>query len=201
MWKSEVKPLTVVTHQSIAFSDTCVLSKTLKSTKRVYIQMWILVIGLFSYSIVITDDRLYVTFRLSDERTWTNHFSIPTFGANEIPNKNLAFALSASNFLWVEVSLDLSWFISHFYQDFNWMAQKSVRSKTFYTSQPPPPGGGCLLPYKSPSLMEMCRWMGSHFHDWIDHNGVAISLELLEWQRMGSHIFRFLGKAVLHISG
>ena len=19
----------------------------------------------------------------------------------------------------------------------------------------------------------MCRWMGSHFHDWIDYNGVA----------------------------
>ena len=27
----------------------------------------------------------------------------------------------------------------------------------------------------------MCRWMGSHLHDWIDYNGVAFSLELLEW--------------------
>ena len=27
-------------------------------------------------------------------------------------------------------------------------------------------GGGGLLPYKR--LMGMCRWMGSHFHDWID---------------------------------
>ena len=27
----------------------------------------------------------------------------------------------------------------------------------------------------------MCRWMGSHFHDWIDYNGVAFSIELLEW--------------------
>ena len=27
----------------------------------------------------------------------------------------------------------------------------------------------------------MCRWMGSHFHDWIDYNGVARSTELLEW--------------------
>ena len=27
----------------------------------------------------------------------------------------------------------------------------------------------------------MCRWMGSHFHDWIDCNGVAFSIELLEW--------------------
>ena len=26
----------------------------------------------------------------------------------------------------------------------------------------------------------MCRWMGSHFHDWIDYNGVAFSVELLE---------------------
>ena len=31
-------------------------------------------------------------------------------------------------------------------------------------------GGG--LPYKR--LMGMCRWMGSHFHDWIDYNGVAL---------------------------
>ena len=30
------------------------------------------------------------------------------------------------------------------------------------------PGG--VLPYKR--LMGMCRWMGSHFHDWIDYNGV-----------------------------
>ena len=36
----------------------------------------------------------------------------------------------------------------------------------------------------------MCRWMGSHFHDWIDYNVVAFSIVT----RMGSHIFRlFLG--------
>ena len=29
----------------------------------------------------------------------------------------------------------------------------------------------------------MCRWMGSHFHDWTDKNGVAFSKELLEWGR------------------
>ena len=29
----------------------------------------------------------------------------------------------------------------------------------------------------------MCRWMGSHFHDWIDYNGVAFLVELLEWGR------------------
>ena len=45
-----------------------------------------------------------------------------------------------------------------------------------------------LLPYKR--LMGMCCWMGSHFHDWIDYNGVAFSIELLEWGRTFSD---FLG--------
>ena len=36
-------------------------------------------------------------------------------------------------------------------------------------------------------LMGMCRWMESHFHDWIDYNGVAFSIELLERGRT----FRF----------
>ena len=31
--------------------------------------------------------------------------------------------------------------------------------------------------------MGMRRWMGSHFHVWIDYNGVAFSMELLEWGR------------------
>ena len=44
------------------------------------------------------------------------------------------------------------------------------------------PGG--VLP--SNRLMGMCRWMGSHFHDWIDYNGVAFSIELLEWGRIFS---------------
>ena len=39
--------------------------------------------------------------------------------------------------------------------------------------------GGGALPYNR--LMGMCCWMGSHFHDWIDYNGVAFSIELLEW--------------------
>ena len=43
----------------------------------------------------------------------------------------------------------------------------------------PPGGGGEVLPYKR--LMGMCRRMGLHFYDWIDHNGVAFSIELLEW--------------------
>ena len=41
------------------------------------------------------------------------------------------------------------------------------------------PGG--VLPYKR--LLGMCRWMGSHFHDWTDYNGVAFLVELLEWDR------------------
>ena len=47
--------------------------------------------------------------------------------------------------------------------------------------------GGGVLPYKR--LMGMCRWMGLHFHDWSDYNGVAFSIVT----RVGSHIFRFLG--------
>ena len=39
-------------------------------------------------------------------------------------------------------------------------------------------GGGGICP--SNRLMEMCRWMGLHFHDWIDYNGVAFLSELLE---------------------
>ena len=35
----------------------------------------------------------------------------------------------------------------------------------------------------------MCHWMGSHFHNWIDYNGAAFSIELLEW----GHIFFDLG--------
>ena len=54
--------------------------------------------------------------------------------------------------------------------------------------------GGWGTSYKR--LMGMCCWMGSHFHDWIDFNGVAYSIELLEW----AHIFSyFWGRKVLHI--
>ena len=44
----------------------------------------------------------------------------------------------------------------------------------------------------------MCRLMGSHFHDWIDYNGVAFSKELLEWGRTFSD---FWGKRFVHIYG
>ena len=57
-------------------------------------------------------------------------------------------------------------------------------------------GGGGVPPYKR--LMGTCRWMGSHFYNCIDCNGVALSKELLEW----GHTFSdFWGKKVLHIYG
>ena len=44
-------------------------------------------------------------------------------------------------------------------------------------------------------LMGMCGWMGPHFDDWIDYNGIVSSIELLEWGR------KFSGKIVFHIYG
>ena len=35
----------------------------------------------------------------------------------------------------------------------------------------------------------MCRWMGSHFHNWTDYNGVTFLVELLE---LGHTFSRFL---------
>ena len=40
--------------------------------------------------------------------------------------------------------------------------------------------------------------LGSHFHDWMDYNGVSFSIELPEWGRTFSDFFR--GKTVLHIT-
>ena len=65
-----------------------------------------------------------------------------------------------------------------------------------FKSPESPGGGGGLLPYKR--LTGMCHWMGSHFHDWIEYNGVAFSIELLEWGRTFSD---FRGKTVLHSYG
>ena len=55
------------------------------------------------------------------------------------------------------------------------------------------PRGGGVLPYKR--LRGMCHWMGSHFHDLIDYNGAAFSIELLEW----GHTFSVLGVRQLFI--
>ena len=56
--------------------------------------------------------------------------------------------------------------------------------------------GGGALPDKR--LMGMCCSMGSHFHDWIDYNGVAFSIELLKWGRTFSD---FGGRRVFLIYG
>ena len=40
----------------------------------------------------------------------------------------------------------------------------------------------------------MCRWMRSHFHNWIDYNGVTFLVELQEW---GSTFSVFLDKKIL----
>ena len=53
-----------------------------------------------------------------------------------------------------------------------------------------------MLPYKR--LSGMCRWMLSHFHDWIDYNGVTFSIDLLEW---GHTFLDFWGEKVLNIYG
>ena len=39
----------------------------------------------------------------------------------------------------------------------------------------------------------MCCWMGSHFHDWIDYNGVTFSIAFVEW---GCTLADFRGKRV-----
>ena len=56
--------------------------------------------------------------------------------------------------------------------------------------------GGAVTSFKG--VIGMCRWMGSHFHDWIDYNGVAFSIALLEWGRTFSDVW---GEKVLHIYG
>ena len=53
-----------------------------------------------------------------------------------------------------------------------------------------PGGGGGTLPING--LMGMCRWMGSHFHDRTDYNGVAFSSIFYRVTRMGSHFCRIL---------
>ena len=55
------------------------------------------------------------------------------------------------------------------------VSQTSVKQmwQGFFSSRAPS-RGGLVLPYKR--LMGMCRWMGSHFHDWIGYDGVAFSI-------------------------
>lgn len=55
-------------------------------------------------------------------------------------------------------------------------------------------GGGDygLFPYIR--LIEMCCWMGPHFHDWIDYHRLAFSIDLLEW---GRTFLDYWGKKIL----
>jgi len=78
-----------------------------------------------------------------------------------------------------------------------WVSQclQTLKHLVNYRLQTEKSRGG-VLPYKR--LMGMCRWMGSHFHDWSDYNGVAFSIELLEWGRTFSDFWGT--KTVLHIS-
>ena len=49
---------------------------------------------------------------------------------------------------------------------------------------------GGVLPYKR--LMGMSRWMGSHFYDRIDYNGVAFTIE---GDKTGIAIITYLPKS------
>ena len=73
------------------------------------------------------------------------------------------------------VPLPLSWFETHP----RWppVTQYALVGLTCEQSSP----GRGVLPCKR--IMGMFRWMGLHFHDWSDYNGVAFSIDLLEWGR------------------
>ena len=83
------------------------------------------------------------------------------------------------------------WNFSSWTELIHWVLDRNFRKFWLNVSRPwcnwkPPSGDGYFLI----RLLGMCRWMGSHFHDWIDYNGVAFSIELLEWGRTFSD---FLG--------
>ena len=42
-----------------------------------------------------------------------------------------------------------------------------------FRTRPGKGGGGGTPLQEANRLIGMCRWMGSHFHDWTDYNGVA----------------------------
>ena len=43
--------------------------------------------------------------------------------------------------------------------------------------------------FPSNGLLGMCRWMGLHFHNWADYNGVAFSGVYSRLTRMGLQFF------------
>ena len=61
--------------------------------------------------------------------------------------------------------------------------QHSVTKGLYELCHPfsPMPASGGVLPSKR--LLAVCRWMGLHFHNWTDYNGVTFLVELLEWGR------------------
>ena len=79
------------------------------------------------------------------------------------------FIFTSLQWLLCNVLVDIPNIHSYMYIYLRFHNRKKVRSR------------GGVLPYKR--LMGMCRWMGSHFHDWIDYNGVTFLVELLEWGR------------------
>ena len=54
-----------------------------------------------------------------------------------------------------------------------WTSNKQLIAGVF-------PGGGVL---PSSRLTGMCRYMGSHFQNWINYDGATFSLDLLWWDR------------------
>ena len=48
--------------------------------------------------------------------------------------------------------------------------------------------------FPSKSLLGMCRWRGSHFHNWFEYSEVTVLVELLEWI---AHFLDLLDKIVL----
>ena len=70
----------------------------------------------------------------------------------------------------------LSLYVLNFYQN--------IKLRTLF----PEGVGRGVLPSKR--LLRMCRWIGSHFHNWVGYNGVTFLVELLEW---GCTFSGFLG--------
>ena len=64
---------------------------------------------------------------------------------------------------------------------------RSVLSQSLSVSRGYKSFPGEVIPYKG--LMGMWRWMGLHFHLWIDYNRVAFSMESLEWGRTFSEFW------------
>ena len=67
------------------------------------------------------------------------------------------------------------------------MLTENQLSYSYRCASLPPayPRGGEALP--SNGLQGVCHWMGSHFYDWTDNNGVPFSSTFNRVPRMGLH--------------